>query len=106
MHLKGSAALANHSSSFFWSSFDKVEGWNSAIHFWIVASSAARTGAEVANDTARIAAALDIVRKLLLVNGRLLPLNCRMMFLRCSDKLLYRPGVGPGSGRPFASFRP
>ncbi|MGY4593438.1 hypothetical protein ACVWXL_001184 [Bradyrhizobium sp. GM22.5] len=48
--LKGSAALANHSSSFFWSSFDSVEGWNSAIHFWIAASSAARTGAETASD--------------------------------------------------------
>jgi hypothetical protein len=39
MPLKGSAAFANHSSSFFWSSFDSVEGWNSAIHFWIAASS-------------------------------------------------------------------
>src|SRR3954454_19892208 len=92
MPLKGSAALANHSSSFFWSSFDSVEGWNSAIHFWMTASSAARTGAETANDTAISAAALDMVRKLLLVNERSLLLNCRMLFLRCSDKLYTGPG--------------
>src|SRR6516164_2718440 len=100
MPLKGSAALANHSSSFFWSSFEIVEGWNSAIHFWIVASSAARTGAETANDTATIAAALDMVRKLFLVNGPFLLLNCRMLFLRCSDKLLYRPGSPPDLAVP------
>src|SRR3954462_4192589 len=104
MPLKGSAALANHSSSFFCSSFDSVEGWNSAIHFWIPASSAARTGAETANDTAMIAAALDIVRKLFLklflVNGRSLLLNCRMLFLRCSDKLLYSPGLPPDLAVP------
>src|SRR3954470_13501094 len=103
--LKGSAALANHSSSCFWSSFDRVEGWNYAIHFWIVASSAARTGAETANAAAMMAAALDTVKKLLLVNGPFLLLKRRMSFLRCSDKLI-QARVGPGSGRPFASFRP
>ena len=34
MPLKGSAALTNHCSSFIWSAFDRVEGWNSlSIHF-------------------------------------------------------------------------
>src|SRR6478752_2298914 len=100
MPLKGSAAFANHSSSFFWSSFEMVEGWNSAIHFWMAASSAARTGAEAANAVARMAAALDTVRKLILVNGPFLLLNCRMLFLRCSDKLLYRPGLTPDLAVP------
>ena len=41
MPLKGSAALMNHSISFSWSSFDRVEGWNSlSIHFLAAASSA------------------------------------------------------------------
>src|SRR5262245_4614822 len=97
MPLNGSAAFANHSSSFFWSSFDSVEGWNSAIHFWITASSAARTGAETANDTATSAATLDMVRKLFLVNGPFLLLNCRMLFLRLQRQTL-QARVGPGSG--------
>src|SRR6478672_5364709 len=77
-----------------------VEGWNSAIHFWMAASSAARTGAEAANAVARMAAALDMVRKLFLVNGPFLLLNCRMLFLRCSDKILYRPGLPPDLAVP------
>src|SRR6266568_5686361 len=66
----------------------------------MAASSAARTGAEAANAVARMAAALDTVRKLILVNGPFLLLNCRMLFLRCSDKLLYRPGLPPDLAVP------
>ena len=41
MPLKGSAALMNHSISFICSSFESVEGWNSAsTHFWAAAMSA------------------------------------------------------------------
>src|SRR5205085_10529891 len=64
MPLKGSAALANHCSSFIWSAFDRVEGWNSlSIHLWLTASSA-RAGAAMVTDAAISAMALLIVRRL------------------------------------------
>src|SRR3954464_15148715 len=66
MPLKGSAALANHCSSFIWSAFDSVEGWNSlSIHLWLTASSA-RAGAAMVTEAASKAAALVMVRKLFL----------------------------------------
>ena len=62
MPLNGSAALANHCSSFSCSSFDRVEGWNSlSIHFWIVASSE-RAGADSVMVAATSATALVIAR--------------------------------------------
>src|SRR6478736_7630432 len=77
MPLKGSAALAYHCSSFIWSAFDRVEGWNSeSIHLWFTASSA-RAGAATVTDAAISAAALVMARYLLLLTG--LPLKCRML---------------------------
>ena len=73
MPLKGSAALMNHCISFIWSSFDSVEGWNSAsIHFFAAASSA-KAGALIAADAAISATALVIVKR------RFLFVTCRMV---------------------------
>src|SRR5206468_103963 len=73
MPLNGCAAFSNHCSSFNWSAFDKVEGWNSlSIHFWAVASSA-RAGAAIVTDAAISATALAMVIK------RVLVFKCRML---------------------------
>jgi hypothetical protein len=63
----------NHCISFIWSSFDSVEGWNSAsIHFFAAASSA-KAGALTAADAAINATALAIVKKrVLFVAGRMI----------------------------------
>src|SRR5262249_4126653 len=96
MPLKGSAAFANQSSSFFWSSFDKVEGWNSlSIHFWIVASSA-RAGKAIVIEAAISAVAMAMVIKRFLVERPVILRACRMLFLRCSDRHI-QARVAPGS---------
>ena len=63
MPLKAAAAFSNHCSSFIWSSFDSVEGWNSlSIHFCAAASSAS-AGAAIVTDAAISATALVIVSR-------------------------------------------
>src|SRR6185503_13978766 len=49
MPLNGSAALLNHSISFIWSSFERVEGWNSLSTHFLASSTPAK--AKPANDT-------------------------------------------------------
>ena len=76
MPLKGSAALMNHCISFIWSSFDRVEGWNSlSIHF-LAAASSAKAGPLSAAEAAINATALAIVKR------RYFPVKCRICFLR------------------------
>jgi hypothetical protein len=96
MPLKGAAAFSNHCSSFNWSAFDNVEGWNSlSIQRWLVASSA-RAGAAMVTEAAISAAALVIVRKLSLVNGPFFPLKRRMLDppVAATDTY-FRPGLIP-----------
>src|SRR5262245_14734548 len=95
MFLKGSAALMNHCISFIWSSFDRVDGWNSlSIHFFAAASSA-RAGAVIAAEAAISANALVII-KIRVLEGPSLLFRCRIWFLRCSDRQS-QARVDPGS---------
>ena len=77
--LKGAAALMNHCISFIWSSFDKVEGWNSlSIHF-LAAASSANAGAVTAAEAAISATALVIIKTRVLIKGPLLFSRRRML---------------------------
>src|SRR5262245_51706758 len=88
--LNGSAAFTNHSSSFNWSSFDSVVGWNSLSAHFFAASASAKAGAA---PSASSNAAADTVLKSDIAQSS----HCACGLAKGPERMLIRLSSSPRS---------